>query len=64
MDYHWKKQVYAVELAQSLLLRLEDEARWKIENQYVHDKEVPNYLNAIVMDRLKQVNPESITIIH
>ena len=64
MDYHWKKQVYAVELAQSLLLRLEDEARWKIENQYVHDKEVPNYLNAIVMDMLKQVNPESITIIH
>ena len=64
MDYHWKKQIYKMELPQSLLIRLEDEARWKIENGYVNDKGVPNYLNAIIMDVLQQVNPKSITIIH
>lgn len=63
MDYHWPKQKFTIELPQSLLIKLEDEARWKIEKQYAGEKEVPNYLDFIVLDPLYKMKPRAVTII-
>jgi len=63
MDYHWPKQKFMIELPQSLLIKLEDEARWKIKKQYTGEKEVPNYLDFIVLDPLNKMKPRSVTII-
>ena len=50
-------------LSQPLLRILADEARWLIDEQSL-PQEVPNYLNFIWIDGLKEVSPESVTIIH
>jgi len=51
-------------LDQSLVLALEDEARWAIKNKLTSKTKVPNYLNHIHLDALKSVAPSAVTIIH
>jgi len=63
MDYYWPKQNFTVELPQSLLFRLEDEARWRIKNILTDKTEVPNYFDFICTDALDQVKPSGVTII-
>ena len=63
MNYHWPKQSFVIELPQSLLFRLEDEARWRIKNNLTDNKEVPNYLDFIFTDALEQIKPGAVTII-
>ncbi len=53
-----------LELPQSLLLAMEDKARWYIDNKLTDQTEVPNYLNSIYFDALEKVKPEAITITH
>jgi NitT/TauT family transport system substrate-binding protein len=55
---------FDVVLDQSLLLALEDEARWAIKNKMSNRKRVPNYLNYVYLDGLESVAPEAVTIIH
>ena len=52
----------SVVLDQSLILKLEDEARWVVQTR-MKEKQVPNYLNYIHADSLKSVNEASVTII-
>jgi len=54
---------YKLGLDQDLLLTMEDQSRWIIENKLTDEKKVPNYLNYIYFDALEKVKPESITII-
>ncbi|MBT6774512.1 ABC transporter substrate-binding protein [Candidatus Woesearchaeota archaeon] len=56
---------YSIEatLKQTLLLGLEDQSRWAIENNLTDAKEIPNYLDYIYMDALEKVKPEAVTII-
>ncbi|HUQ85529.1 MAG TPA: NrtA/SsuA/CpmA family ABC transporter substrate-binding protein [Candidatus Limnocylindrales bacterium] len=54
---------FFVALEQPMLLLMEDEARWVIENKLTTGTKVPNYLNFIYFDALSEVNPEAITII-
>ncbi len=63
MDYSWPKQKYAVTLPQALLILLEDQARWRIEQGLTDTTQVPNYLNVIYVDALEEVKPEAVTII-
>lgn len=63
MDYSWPKQEYAVTLPQAMLILLEDQARWRIEQGLTDTTEVPNYLNFIYLDALEEVKPEAVTII-
>lgn len=56
--YHFK-----VTLDQSLLITLEDQARWAIKSKLTDKTRVPNYLNFIYQDALKAVKPEAVTII-
>jgi NitT/TauT family transport system substrate-binding protein len=55
---------YKLSLEKTLLIAMEDEARWHIENRYTGAKEVPNYLDKIYFDALESVNPDSVSIIH
>ncbi len=62
-DFVWPKHNWRVSLDQSLLLTLENQARWIIENKLTDKTQVPNYLNFIYFDGLEKVKPEAITII-
>ena len=63
MDYSWPKQEYAVTLPQAMLILLEDQARWRIEQGLTDTTEVPNYLGFIYLDALEEIKPEAVTII-
>lgn len=61
----WASYRFGVVLDQSLLLALEDEARWAIKNGLADgNKEMPNYLNHIHLDGLLAVMPRAVTVIH
>ena len=55
---------FDLSLHHSLLLDLEDQARWIIKNGYSDAKKVPNYLDYIYPQAMKAVNPESETLIY
>ena len=60
---HWVDFTFELSLGQSLLINIEDEARWAIRNNLTDAKEIPNYLDYIYMDALESVKPEAVTII-
>ena len=64
IDYSFSRHHFVVKLPQALLLAMEDQARWRIENKLTAETEVPNYLDYLYRDGLKAVNPEAVTIIH
>ena len=59
----WDDFVFEVSLDQSLILTLEDEAKWAIKNNLTDKTKVPNYLDFIYLDALEVVKPEAITVI-
>jgi NitT/TauT family transport system substrate-binding protein len=59
----WGLYNFKVTLDQSLLVTLEAEARWAIENKLTEATEIPNYLDYIYMDALEEVKPEAVGII-
>jgi ABC-type nitrate/sulfonate/bicarbonate transport system substrate-binding protein len=62
MTVLWKDFVFDITLEQSLILTLEAEAQWAINNNLTEATEIPNYLDYINIDALREVKPESITI--
>ena len=60
----FKTMEFGLSLRHSLLLDLEDQARWIIKNGYSDTKKIPNYLNYIYPEALKAVKPEAVTLIH
>lgn len=63
VNYVYPKIDFKVELAQSLLLIMEDEARWAIDSKLIPNS-IPNYLPFIHTDILDKVKPEVVSIIH
>jgi sulfonate transport system substrate-binding protein len=59
----WPRRSPRVLLDQSLLLRLEAQARWAIRNKLVNSNGVPNYLNVIHLRGLDVVRPRAITVV-
>ena len=59
----WPKYRFTVVLPQSLLLALDNGARWTIKNGLTDTAEIPNYLDFIYLDGLEEVKPEAITVI-
>jgi len=59
----WSQSSFKVELPQSMILTLEDEARWASGSKLVESKTLPNYLDYIHIDSLKSVRPRSVGII-
>jgi ABC-type nitrate/sulfonate/bicarbonate transport system substrate-binding protein len=58
----WKDLIFKLILDQSILISLENQARWAIRNKLTDAVRVPNYLDYIYSDILKAVNPEAVTI--
>jgi NitT/TauT family transport system substrate-binding protein len=63
IDYSWPKQEFVVVLEQAMLIALEDQARWSIQENLTDKTDVPNYFNFIYLDALEEVKPEAVTII-
>ncbi len=59
----WPKNNFTTSLPQSLILAMDDEARWSIANNLTDKKAVPNYLDFIYLDGLEAIKPEAVTII-
>jgi NitT/TauT family transport system substrate-binding protein len=60
----WPSYQFKVSLDQSLLLALEDETRWAINNRLTDRTDMPNYLNYFHLDALRAVTPAAVTVIH
>ncbi|MCU7924397.1 MAG: NrtA/SsuA/CpmA family ABC transporter substrate-binding protein [Candidatus Thiodiazotropha sp. (ex Dulcina madagascariensis)] len=56
------KYALRVELTQSLLLLLEDEARWALNNGFA-EGDMPDYLHILAPDILAGIAPERVTVI-
>lgn len=60
----WENFNFRIDLTQSQLMTLEDEARWAVERGYVEEKQVPNFLPNLYLDALLAVQPERVTVVH
>ena len=58
------KYIFGVNLAEDLVLSMEDEARWMLARGMTSQTVVPNYLNLIYFEALDVVKPEAVSIIH
>jgi len=63
METVWSQNQFSLSLDQSLVLSMEDEARWMINNNLTTEKQVPNFLDYICEDYLKAIKPEAVDII-
>ncbi len=59
----WHNSNYELSLDQSLLIAMEDEARWLIQNRLTDRTEVPDYLDYIDAGPLAKVDPKAVRII-
>ena len=59
----WPDYSYQLLLDQSILVALENEARWAIKNKLTDKTQIPNYLNFIYPAALEAIKPEAVTII-
>ncbi len=59
----WSQNQFSLSLDQSLILAMEDEARWMIKNNLTREKQIPDFMNYIYVDGLKAVKPEAVNII-
>jgi len=62
-DAYWSQNQFSLSLDQSLILAMEDEARWMIKNNLTKEKNIPDFTNYIYVDGLKAVKPEAMKII-
>jgi ABC-type nitrate/sulfonate/bicarbonate transport system substrate-binding protein len=58
----WKQNQFSLSLDQSLIVALEDEARWTISNKLTKENQIPDFGNYIYVDGLKAVKPEAVNI--
>jgi NitT/TauT family transport system substrate-binding protein len=59
----WPEHQFSLRLDQSLILALEDQARWMIENRLTTEKDVPNVLEYLDENSLRAVKPQAVSII-
>jgi NitT/TauT family transport system substrate-binding protein len=57
----WKNYHFTATLDESLILNLEDQARWMIKS-WAGGKGMPNFMNFIYTDTLRAVQPEAVEI--
>src|SRR3989338_5138652 len=64
MRYIWPKFIFTIDLDQDLLLTMEDQARWAIDNGLTDQTKVPNYLDYIYFAALERLKPAAVTVTH
>jgi ABC-type nitrate/sulfonate/bicarbonate transport system substrate-binding protein len=63
MDTVWQQNQFSLTLDQSLVLAMEDEARWMISNNLTEEKTVPDFRKFIYTKILEEIKPEAVRII-
>lgn len=63
MDTVWSQNEFSLSLDQSLIVAMEDEARWMIKNNLTTKTQIPNFVDYISEDSLKVIKPEAVNII-
>jgi NitT/TauT family transport system substrate-binding protein len=63
MTVIWPDHQFALSLDQSLILAMEDEGRWMIENNLTSEKTIPDFRGYTYTKGLEEVKPESVNII-
>lgn len=58
----WSNHHFNLSLDQSLLISMEDEARWVIANKLTDKKVIPNYTDFVYKDALRKVKLEAVTL--
>jgi ABC-type nitrate/sulfonate/bicarbonate transport system substrate-binding protein len=59
----WPEHEFSLRLDQSLILAMEDQARWMIKNNLTMERQVPDFLDYVYIEGLKAVRPEAVSII-
>jgi len=62
-DIIWEKTLFSLSLDQSMIIVMEDEARWRIKNNYTGAGVIPNYIDSVSTGSLRNASPESVNII-
>lgn len=63
MDEIWHDYRFSVLLDQALVVAMEDEARWMINNHIGKKREMPNFADYFYVAGLKGIRPEAVNII-
>jgi len=63
METVWQQNQFSLSLDQSLILTMESEARWLIDNNLTNQTEVPDFLNYVHTDCLASIKPQAVSII-
>jgi hypothetical protein len=63
MQAVWPDHQFALSLDQSLVLAMEDEGRWMIDNNLTGEKTIPDFRKYIYTRGLEGVKPDSVNII-
>ncbi|MBK7421780.1 MAG: ABC transporter substrate-binding protein [Propionivibrio sp.] len=64
LEAHWDDYRFALELSQSYLVALEDQAQWAMRSGLAPGAAMPNYLDFIDFTALEAVKPKAINVIH
>jgi NitT/TauT family transport system substrate-binding protein len=64
IDHLWLEFDFAIRLDQELLVSMEDQARWNIQNGLAAGSDAPDYLGRVHFQALEAVKPSGVTIIH
>lgn len=59
----WQDLDFHVDLRQSQLVTLEDEARWAMARGYAEQRALPNFLPHLYLDALLAVQPDRVTVV-
>ena len=59
----WLENSFSLSLDQSLIVAMQDETLWRINNNLTNVNSVPNFLDYIFVSGLKSVKPEAVNII-
>lgn len=62
LDAIWGQFQFGLFLDQSILVALEDEARWAIEGKLTDARTAPNYLDFLHTESLAAVKPDAVTV--
>jgi ABC-type nitrate/sulfonate/bicarbonate transport system substrate-binding protein len=60
----WMNNQFKVTLPQALLLTIEDQAKWMMSAGLTKKSEIPNFLDLISLEALKNLKPEAVGIFH
>lgn len=63
MDTMWPDHELSVQLDQSLITAMEDQARWMIANRLTMETLVPNFLDYTYEDALEAIKPDGVKVI-